>query len=63
MRVHESGVLVATGCDGGNVTLLEVTPGLASAHRNDKTAVTAVSVSVSLSLPVWAGWAKEMKSA
>jgi hypothetical protein len=42
LRVHESGVLAATGCDAGNVALLELTEGLASAHRNDKTAVTAV---------------------
>eukprot|EP00095_Tigriopus_kingsejongensis_P003857 maker-scaffold20_size707684-snap-gene-4.18 protein:Tk03857 transcript:maker-scaffold20_size707684-snap-gene-4.18-mRNA-1 annotation:"dynein intermediate chain axonemal" len=41
LSVQESGVLVATGCEGGNVTLLELTDGLASSNRNDKTAVTA----------------------
>ena len=35
---------MATGCEGGNVALLELAEGLASAHRNDKTSVTAVSV-------------------
>ena len=34
--------MVATGCDGGNVALLELTEGLASAHRNDKNSVTAM---------------------
>ena len=43
LKVHEGGCLVATGCDGGNVALLELAEGLASAHRNDKTSVTAVS--------------------
>jgi hypothetical protein len=33
---------VATGCEGGNVALIELAEGLASAHRNDKTSVTAV---------------------
>ena len=42
LKVHESGVLVATGCEGGNVALMELTDGLASANRNDKTAVTAM---------------------
>ena len=42
LRVHESGLLVATGCDAGNVALMQLTPGLASSHRNDKQAVTAV---------------------
>jgi len=43
LKVHEGGCLVATGCEGGNVALLELAEGLASAHRNDKTSVTAVS--------------------
>ena len=38
----KGGCLVATGCDGGNVALLELTEGLASAHRNDKNSVTAM---------------------
>ena len=42
LKVHEAGCLVATGCDGGNVSLLELAEGLASAHRNDKTSVAAV---------------------
>ena len=42
LRLHESGLLVATGSDDGNVALMQLTQGLASAHRNDKTAVTAV---------------------
>jgi hypothetical protein len=42
LKVHEGGFLVATGCEGGNVALLELGGGLASAHRNDKTSVTAV---------------------
>ncbi len=42
LRVHESGLLVGAGCEAGNVALLQLTEGLASAHRNDKTAVTAV---------------------
>ena len=42
VKLHESGVLVATGCEGGNVALMELTEGLASANRNDKTAVTAM---------------------
>ena len=42
LKVHESGILVATGCEGGNVALMELTEGLASANRNDKTAVTAM---------------------
>ena len=42
-KVHEGGCLVATGCEGGNVALIELAEGLASAHRNDKTSVTAVS--------------------
>ena len=33
LKVHEGGCLVATGCDGGNVALLELAEGLASAHR------------------------------
>ena len=41
------GCLVATGCDGGNVALLELAEGLASAHRNDKTSVTAVCSTIS----------------
>ena len=44
LKVHEAGCLVATGCEGGNVALLELAEGLASAHRNDKTSVTAVSI-------------------
>ena len=44
LKVHEAGCLVATGCDGGNVALLELAEGLASAHRNDKTSVAAVSI-------------------
>ena len=43
LRVQESGLFVATGSDDGNVALMQLTQGLASAHRNDKTAVTAVS--------------------
>ena len=42
------GCLVATGCDGGNVALLELAEGLASAHRNDKTSVTAVCSTISI---------------
>ena len=42
VKVHESGVLVATGCEDGNVALMELTEGLASSNRNDKTAVTAM---------------------
>ena len=42
LKVHESGILVATGCEGGNVALMELTEGLASSNRNDKTAVTAM---------------------
>ena len=44
LKVHEAGCLVATGCDGGNVALLELAEGLASAHRNDKTSVAAVGL-------------------
>ena len=44
LKVHEAGCLVATGCDGGNVALLELAEGLASAHRNDKTSVAAVCI-------------------
>ena len=44
LKVHEGGCLVATGCEGGNVALLELAEGLASAHRNDKTSVTAVRI-------------------
>ena len=48
LKVHEGGCLVATGCEGGNVALLELAEGLASAHRNDKTSVTAVSLHYNL---------------
>lgn len=48
LKVHEGGCLVATGCEGGNVALLELAEGLASAHRNDKTSVTAVSIILSI---------------
>ena len=46
IRVQDQGRLIACGSKSGTATLLELSDGLATLQRNEKTLVTAVSQSL-----------------